>query len=93
MTIVKDRKFQVGDIVVPVGNKYTITNKKNNCVCEVIDVTDDKIMEVKVIEIDNCSYIGNFFLVGYSEFTKPPSLINLLKQGQYVVLETMERHI
>lgn len=93
MTMVKDRKFQVGDIVVPVGNRYGITNKENNCVCEVIDVTGDRFMIVKVIEIDDYNHIGNYFPVSYDEFVKITSLINLLKQGQHVVLENGETYL
>ena len=94
MTIVKDRKFQVGDIVVPVRNRYGITNKENNCVCEVINIINNAFMRVKVIKIHNDDlndYIGRDFAVEYGEFTKINLPIDLLEQGQHVVLENGER--
>lgn len=98
-------KFKVGDIVVPNerADVYSITNRREECVCIVEGRIDANTIEVKVLSNKNSTFIGSRHIVKESYFDSKEKEkqypIDLLKQGQhvhtrngniYLVLDNME---
>lgn len=73
-----ENKFNIGEIIVPTGNVYALTCKKNECVLKVIGCIDyyqnKKDITVEIVSInlkgrsDNSTYIGRIYDVESKHF-------------------------